>query len=109
MGDEGRIPPHLDGVGAKLTREWLARTLADGAKERPYMLARMPKFGTENVGPLAAAFESADPIEPFPPVEFDEPERAGQVRGAVPGRRPGVQLHQVPHIQRCQDDRHPVH
>src|SRR5699024_7615802 len=45
MGDEGRIPPGLDGVGGKLTAAWLAQILAEGAKDRPYMLTRMPRFG----------------------------------------------------------------
>jgi mono/diheme cytochrome c family protein len=60
MGDEGRIPPSLNGVGAKLTTEWLDHIFAHGAKDRPYMLTRMPKFGTANVGSLTKSFESAD-------------------------------------------------
>ena len=49
MGDEGRLPPHLTGVGAKLTSEWLRTVLDQGAKDRPYMFTRMPRFGTANV------------------------------------------------------------
>ena len=60
MGDEGRVPPPLDGVGGKLKGEWLAQVLRDGTKVRPYMLARMPKFGEANVGHLAKAFETLD-------------------------------------------------
>ena len=45
MGDEGRLPPPLDGVGDKLKEEWLRSVLGNGAKNRPYMLTRMPKFG----------------------------------------------------------------
>ncbi len=45
MGNEGRVPPPLDGVGDKLKPEYIARTIAEGAKERPYMLTRMPGFG----------------------------------------------------------------
>jgi cytochrome c2 len=60
MGDEGRIPPALTGVGAKLNPQWLRTLLADGAKDRPYMFTRMPKFGVENVGELTAALERAD-------------------------------------------------
>jgi hypothetical protein len=60
MGDEGRIPPSLTGVGAKLTRHFLETLFDQGGKDRPYMLTRMPKFGLANVGPLAPAFESAD-------------------------------------------------
>jgi mono/diheme cytochrome c family protein len=60
MGDEGRIPPSLTGVGAKLTAGWLKTLLDEGAKDRPYMFTRMPKFGASNVGELVAAFEAAD-------------------------------------------------
>lgn len=61
MGDEGRIPPHLTGVGAKLTAEWLGHVFNNGAKDRPYMFTRMPKFGAANVGHLVAALAAADP------------------------------------------------
>jgi len=60
MGDEGRIPPHLNGVGAKLRREWLQTLLASGQKVRPYMVTRMPVFGTANVAGLAEDLEKAD-------------------------------------------------
>jgi hypothetical protein len=60
MGDEGRIPPHLNGVGAKLRREWLATLLASGQKVRPYMVTRMPVFGAANVAGLAEDLEKAD-------------------------------------------------
>jgi mono/diheme cytochrome c family protein len=60
MGDEGRIPPHLTGVGAKLTHTWLRTVFDQGAKDRPYMFTRMPKFGTQNVGDLVAALHDAD-------------------------------------------------
>ena len=60
MGDEGRIPPPLDGVGDKLNDGFLAEVLKDGASDRPYMHTRMPKFGDRNVGHLAAAFVDLD-------------------------------------------------
>ena len=60
MGDEGRIPPSLTGVGAKLTPDWLKTLFDHGAKDRPYMLTRMPKFGLANVGSLVTALEKAD-------------------------------------------------
>ncbi len=73
MGDEGRLPPGLDGVGAKLTRAALQSVLQDGVKVRPYMSARMPVFGPAAAGPLAEAFEEADrPGESGPlPMERD--------------------------------------
>lgn len=60
MGDEGRVPPPLDGVGDKLQAGWLKHVLAEGAKDRPYMLARMPKFGAAAVTALAESFVAAD-------------------------------------------------
>ena len=60
MGDEGRIPPHLTGVGDKLKVTWLRTLLADGANDRTYMRTRMPTFGIENVGFLADAFAAVD-------------------------------------------------
>lgn len=53
MGNEGRLPPPLTGVGDKLKPEVIAAIIADGAKDRPYMLTRMPGFGKEATGQLA--------------------------------------------------------
>jgi mono/diheme cytochrome c family protein len=47
MGNEGRSPPSLTGVGDKLRPEVIDHILAHGAKDRPYMLTRMPGFGQE--------------------------------------------------------------
>jgi mono/diheme cytochrome c family protein len=60
MGDEGRVPPPLDGVGDKLRENWLKHVLSEGAKDRPYMLTRMPKFGSADVVKLADAFVAVD-------------------------------------------------
>ncbi|TWT34480.1 c-type cytochrome [Blastopirellula retiformator] len=73
MGDEGRIPPHLNGVGGKLKAEWLAHILNDGAKDRPYMLTQMPKFGGKNVGQLKDAFEELDSLPELEVVIDDTP------------------------------------
>ncbi len=60
LGDEGRIPPSLTAVGAKLRPEWMHTVLAEGGAVRPYMAARMPQFGAGNVARLPALFETAD-------------------------------------------------
>ncbi len=60
MGDEGRIPPHLTAVGAKLRPEWTREVLVNHGRVRPYMATRMPQFGSENVSFLSDAFERAD-------------------------------------------------
>ena len=70
IGDEGRLPPHLTGVGAKLRPQWMREVLANGTKVRPYMLARMPVFGGDNVGSLVEDFEKADLEGPESPAPF---------------------------------------
>ncbi len=60
MGDEARLPPHLTGVGDKLNPEWLKTVLNEGARDRPYMLVRMPKFGQTGVGALAELISATD-------------------------------------------------
>jgi mono/diheme cytochrome c family protein len=74
MGNEARVPPPLDGVGGKLRADYFKNLLNKGAHDRPYMLTRMPAFGTANVGHLLAAFVEADAGK-FPKiaeVKFDE-------------------------------------
>ena len=60
LGDEGRLPPHLSGVGNKLKPEWLKKVLLEGASVRPYMATRMPRFGQDNVSHLVGDFAAAD-------------------------------------------------
>ena len=60
IGDEGRIPPTLDGVGAKLRPDWLKAVLLDGGSARPYMKTRMPQYGHELVAHLPDAFLTED-------------------------------------------------
>ena len=72
MGDEGRIPPALDGVGAKLKKTYMQHLFAKGAHDRPYMFTHMPKFGMENVGPLVEAFAKVDTLAAVNPPAFKE-------------------------------------
>lgn len=83
VGDEVRIPPALDGVGAKLHEGYTKKLLGNGAKDRPYMLARMPRFAAGNVGHLATLFAQLDPIGPVPPPETTEPERRLKTTGRL--------------------------
>lgn len=71
LGDEGRLPPHLSGVGHKLRADWLGQVLTNRAAVRPYLAVRMPQFGAANVGALAAHLRAADAWSNAPP------ERAG--------------------------------
>jgi mono/diheme cytochrome c family protein len=67
LGDQGRLPPPLTGVGAKLKRDWLRDVIVNGASARPYLNTRMPKFGAANAEPLARWFKQLDAL---PPAEF---------------------------------------
>ena len=49
LGDDGRIPPPLTLVGAKLQPVWLKKVLFDGESVRPYMTTRMPQYGEANL------------------------------------------------------------
>jgi len=80
MGDEGRVPPPLDGVGAKLNPDYLKQVLDKGADDRPYMHTRMPGFGQANVGHLVAAFAATDTLPTVPAVKFAESD--GKAKGA---------------------------
>ncbi|MFT5129039.1 MAG: mono/diheme cytochrome c family protein, partial [Rhodothermales bacterium] len=73
LGDEGRFPPALSGVGRKLRQKTLSALLARGKHYiRPHMATRMPTFGKGALGSLAVDFVEADakPAD-LEPVEFD--------------------------------------
>ena len=74
MGDEGRIPPSLDGAGDKLNENWLKTILNEGAKDRPYMATRMPRFGAGQTGSLVSLFSATDALGEDKPVTFPEPD-----------------------------------
>jgi cytochrome c2 len=60
LGDEGRLPPRLTGVGARLQTPWIAEVVANGTRARPYVAARMPKFGEDIAHALAAGFVAGE-------------------------------------------------
>jgi mono/diheme cytochrome c family protein len=64
LGDQGRMPPPLTHVGAKLTTNWLADVLLRGKRKRDYVDASMPQFGEANVGHLVELFSKVDALEP---------------------------------------------
>jgi cytochrome c553 len=74
MGDEGRLPPPLNGVGDKLQKDYLHTILSQGANERPYMLVNMPGFGADNLPGLVDALVRLDEksIPDFKPHAIDE-------------------------------------
>lgn len=64
MGDEGRLPPTLTDVGAKLYTSWIRDVLENEGTSRPYMATRMPQFGTENVAAMPDLFARAAGVSP---------------------------------------------
>ncbi len=83
MGDEGRLPPLLTGVGDKLKPDFLKHVLNNGGDDRKiYMLAKMPKFGGGNANPLAELLVSVDlKNDPLPKREYPEPEYRTKAAG----------------------------
>lgn len=57
LGDTGRLPPPLDGVGRKLQAEWLSGVFDGENRVRPYLRTRMPQYGesTEHLAELLLA------------------------------------------------------
>lgn len=63
LGNQGRIPPPLTQVGAKLTPEWIREVLLHGGRQRYYLNTRMPQFGEANVAHLVECFGKVDALE----------------------------------------------
>ena len=63
LGDQGRLPPPLTHVGAKLKPEWITEVLLRGKRQRDYLDAAMPQFGEANVGHLVDLFGKVDTLE----------------------------------------------
>ena len=63
LGDQGRVPPPLSHVGAKLTPEWLGEVLMRGGRQRDYMDAAMPQFGEAQVAHLVELLGKVDRLE----------------------------------------------
>lgn len=67
LGDEGRLPPALTGVGRKLQTTWLKNVLlGKKADLRPHMQIRMPVFATELANQLPELFREVDVAVPPP-------------------------------------------
>jgi len=66
LGDDGRTPPPLTLIGAKLQPVWLKKVLFDGESVRHYMATRMPQYGSANLQHLPAVFARLDVINSKP-------------------------------------------
>lgn len=88
LGEQGRLPPSLDGVGAKLTPVWLRKILVQGAVSRPYLKVRMPRFGAVVADQLVDLFVHADDLEPVGDIEMpneNDSRRAGRDLAGIDG------------------------
>lgn len=72
LGEQGRIPPSLTGVGAKLKPKWMRDVLVNSRNIRPYMKTRMPQFGEENIGHLIDLFQKHDQLKQADFATFDD-------------------------------------
>ncbi|PHR93440.1 MAG: hypothetical protein COA78_32920 [Blastopirellula sp.] len=72
LGEQGRIPPALTGVGAKLQAKWLRDVLVNGRSIRPYMKTRMPKYGEQNVAHMVDLFHQADKLPAVEHAKFKD-------------------------------------
>lgn len=63
LGDDGRIPPPLTLVGAKMQPTWLKKVLFDGESIRHYMATRMPQYGTNNLQHLPEVLARLDVLK----------------------------------------------
>ncbi len=72
LGPQGRIPPTLTGVGAKLNPKWMRQVLVSGRNIRPYLKTRMPQYGTHNVAHLVDLFERVDKQPALKSVAFTD-------------------------------------
>lgn len=80
LGDQGRLPPPLSHVGAKLQPAWISKVLMGGARQREYLHTRMPQYGEENVAHLVMLFGEVDQLEnvTFPEIaDIRESKNAG--------------------------------
>ena len=72
LGDQGRIPPTLTGVGAKLKPKWMRDVLVNGRSIRPYMKTRMPQYGEQNIAHLVDLFQSTDRLSETQFADFED-------------------------------------
>lgn len=71
LGDEGRLPPPLDGLGYKLKPTWLKIVFEGKGDLRPYLLTRMPLFPGHATQSLPTLFVTADRQQKKPTPEFE--------------------------------------
>ncbi len=77
LGDDGRIPPPLTLMGAKLQPIWMKKVLFDGESVRHYMATRMPQYGPTNLQHLPELFRRLD-VLPGSEMKIPNPESSNE-------------------------------
>ncbi len=81
LGEQGRIPPTLTGVGAKLNPDWMRDVMVNRRSIRPYMKTRMPQYGEQNIADLIDRMQSTDSLpDEIPPAPNAEVESEKEAR-----------------------------
>jgi mono/diheme cytochrome c family protein len=80
LGEAGRLPPPLTGIGRKLQPTWFARVLAGDHRLRPYVRTQMPVFGPAATN-LPALLATVD-ARPSPPLPAGDGEAGRKLVGA---------------------------
>jgi mono/diheme cytochrome c family protein len=87
LGDQGRIPPPLTGVGAKLKATWLRDVVVNGASVRPYLNTRMPKFGAVGTEALAGWLKETDTLPTAAFTRVAKPDKPHEVGRELAGSK----------------------
>lgn len=87
LGEQGRLPPALTSVGAKLKADWLRDVVVNGASVRPYLNTRMPKFGAENTEALASHFKELDKLPPAQLTSIDKSKKPHEIGRELTGSK----------------------
>ncbi len=87
LGEQGRLPPRLTGVGAKLKAASLRDVLVNGAGARPYLHTRMPKYGASQTEPLVAWLKELDTLPSLAYERVPTAEKPHEVGRALAGAK----------------------
>ena len=87
LGDQGRLPPSLNGVGAKLNPKWMRDVLVNGRVVRPYMKTRMPQYGEANVGHLVQLTQEIDQVAAGKQVSFTDQKEMRKIGLSLAGHK----------------------
>ena len=85
LGPQGRIPPALTNVGAKLEPQWMRQVLVSGRSIRPYVKTRMPQYGTINIEHLIDLFQQSDQLPPVEYAKFDDQKEMRKIGSEMVG------------------------